>query len=251
MQDLVRELHLTPGQIEKLESSGQLPLEEAKRALVRVLPKEAQARLKKARSQAELDALTDEYLADRFGQNAITFRVEETFRGDHRETEVIWTGHGNGDCGYDFHAGEIYLVYAHQDPETGRMTTSICTRTARAAEAADDLDYLRNVKLGTAKSWVSGYATSDDQQRTWAIVTGASPSSPISGATVELESVDGTRTTTTDAQGRFAFEDIAEDDYQIHVSDQGYLFRKAPSPFHLARFACAVEYLAGERDPAK
>jgi hypothetical protein len=80
---------------------------------------------------------------------------------------------------------------------------------------------------------------------------GNPPSNPIVGATVELESADGVRTTTTDATGRFIFEDVSEDDYQIYVSAQGFVFRPSPNPFHVARFACRVQYLAGERSAAK
>jgi carboxypeptidase family protein len=249
-QDVMRKLKLTPAQIETLENGGQLPLEEAKRALARLLPKEAQSRLKKARTQAELDTLADQYFAP-FAQKSVTFRIEETFQGDRHDTEQIWTGYGNGDCGYDFQVGKSYLVYAYQDSETGRMTTGICTRTAPTADAADDLGYLHSVKLGTAKSWVSGYVTSDDQQRIRAMVTGNPPASPVRGASIELESVDVTRTTNTDAQGRFVFEDIAEGDYRIHVSAEGYLFRPSPNSFHIARYACSQHYLAGEGVTAK
>jgi hypothetical protein len=43
------------------------------------------------------------------------------------------------------------------------MTTSICIRTASAAAAAADLEYLHSVKSGTVKAWVAGYTTSDDE----------------------------------------------------------------------------------------
>jgi hypothetical protein len=240
MQDLMSKLRLTPAQIERLESGAQLPVEETKRALAPLLPKEAQSRLKRARSQAEVDALSDQYF-DHFAQRPVTFRIEEAFKGDRHDTEQIWTGFGNGDCGYDFHVGESYLVYAYRDSETGRMTTSACTRTAPGADATTDLEYLHNVKLGAATAWVSGYVTSDDQQRTWAILTGNPPGSPIRGATVELESADGARTTTTDAHGRFVFEHVAEDEYQIHVSAEGYLFRPRANSFHIPQFACRVQ----------
>lgn len=249
LDDVMRDLrrNLTPAQVKKLESGAEMSFDEAKRAFASLLPKEAQSKLKNVRTQAEFESLTEQY----FDHKPVTFRIQETFQGERHETEQIWTGYGNGDCGYDFHVGESYLVYAHKDPETGRMTTSVCTRTAPSADATADLEYLRSVKLGTAKAWVSGYVTSDEQQRIQAIVTGKPPSSPIRGATVELESADGTRTTTTDAQGRFVFEDVAEDDYRIYVSAGGYLFRPSPIPFHIARFACSLDYLAGEPVTAK
>jgi hypothetical protein len=243
---------LTPAQNKRLEDGEELSLEEAKAMWARMLPKDARAKLKRVHGERELNELLAKYypvLVDRM--RPVKFRVQEMFRGELSEIEQIWTGQGFGDCGYDFHVGESYLVYAHKDPETGRMTTGICTRTAPAADAIADLDYLQSVRLGTAKSWVSGYVTSGDQQRTRAILTGNPPSSPIGGATVELESATTTRTATTDAQGRFTFEGLAEGDYQIYLSAEGHLFRPSPNSFHIARFACSVQYFSGERVTVK
>jgi len=52
----------------------------------------------------------------------------------------VYTGQGGGDCGFTFTPDETYLVYANES--AGRLTTSICSRTALAATAQTDLDTL-------------------------------------------------------------------------------------------------------------
>ncbi len=73
----------------------------------------------------------------------VRFEVEENFRGQPRTSIEVTTGEGGGDCGFHFRTGERYLVYAGELPETGRLYTSICTRTRLLSEAAADLDFLR------------------------------------------------------------------------------------------------------------
>ena len=78
-----------------------------------------------------------------FRYRLVRFEVEETFRGQQRTTIEVTTGEGGGDCGFYFRTGERYLVYAHDLPQTGRLYTSICTRTNLLSEAGVDLDFLR------------------------------------------------------------------------------------------------------------
>ncbi len=56
----------------------------------------------------------------------------------HREIEIA-TGLGGGDCGYSFHVGMDYLVYAYKT--AGGLETGICSRTRPLAQAAQDLEY--------------------------------------------------------------------------------------------------------------
>lgn len=77
----------------------------------------------------------------------VTFRVHASWKGvdvaDRRI--VVSTGHGGGDCGYNFEVGVTYLVYAHGGE--GGLTTSICSRTAPAKTARADFDALGHPPL--------------------------------------------------------------------------------------------------------
>lgn len=75
--------------------------------------------------------------------NAVTFDVEETFRGPQRRYIEVTTGQGGGDCGMLFRTGERYLVYTDESPSIGRLYTGICSRTRPLSEAGADLDFLR------------------------------------------------------------------------------------------------------------
>lgn len=131
------------------------------------------------------------------------------------DTVVIWTD--TGDCGFDFHKGETYLVYAIEDEQDTRLETSACTRTARVSEAGQDLAYLYFYQNGGAQSArLEGFATSDagklhpDRFR----YTGRIDS-PVSGISVELQSGHNSFSTTPDANGRFVFDGLAEGEYKL------------------------------------
>src|SRR6185369_8419633 len=74
---------------------------------------------------------------------AIRFEVKESFLGVTRNSVVIHSGTGGGDCGYWFKRGETYLVYAYGKPD--ELSTGICTRTRPVAKAEEDLAFLRNL----------------------------------------------------------------------------------------------------------
>lgn len=56
------------------------------------------------------------------------FEVSEVYRGYIGNEVAVDTGHGGGDCGYNFLVGGEYLVYAHEK-EDGRFETGICSGT--------------------------------------------------------------------------------------------------------------------------
>ena len=69
--------------------------------------------------------------------------VVEAFRGLQLWQVTLPVG-GGGGCGYAFEMGESYLVYANRRPD-GNLSTSICNRTRRLAQADEDLAYLRSL----------------------------------------------------------------------------------------------------------
>jgi hypothetical protein len=72
----------------------------------------------------------------------ITLRVHASWKGLGAATArvVVTTGHGAGDCGFEFERGTAYLVYVQESG--GKLSTSICTRTAAANDARADFEAL-------------------------------------------------------------------------------------------------------------
>ncbi|WOV88525.1 hypothetical protein QWT69_05265 [Sporosarcina oncorhynchi] len=74
----------------------------------------------------------------------IRFKVDESWKGIDNGEVAINTGHGGGDCGFQFEVGQSYLVYAVKSdmyaPNT--LSTTICNRTVQLANANDDLTAL-------------------------------------------------------------------------------------------------------------
>ena len=73
----------------------------------------------------------------------VTFRTMQVWRSDTAVTNrfVVDTGQGGGDCGYPFHEGQSYLVFARRISD-GRVTTSICSATVSLICAWDRIEEL-------------------------------------------------------------------------------------------------------------
>jgi hypothetical protein len=79
--------------------------------------------------------------AERTFQRRIHFVVSETFKGTPVRRLTVVTGLGGGDCGYDFHTGQDYVVYAWGKDDA--LETGICSRTGPATDPRSGLDALR------------------------------------------------------------------------------------------------------------
>lgn len=66
----------------------------------------------------------------------IKFRVWKAWKGVSDSFVTLRTGQGGGDCGYDFHPGYRYIVFARRG-EGGKLETDICTRTVQESGQAD------------------------------------------------------------------------------------------------------------------
>lgn len=81
----------------------------------------------------------------------VAFEVTEWFKGTPTEIQLIYTGTGGGDCGFNFQTGQQYIVYASQEGvymELGqsKMETNICDRTNHLKESQEDLALLRKIR---------------------------------------------------------------------------------------------------------
>jgi hypothetical protein len=135
-------------------------------------------------------------------------RVAETFRGAATGDVDIWTGAGGGDCGFSFKAGESYVIYARRE-SSGRLSTSICTRTRTAANAAEDLAYLRGpMREPVGLGRIVGRAELDGEVRPW-------DRTPVQGARVIAEG--GGRT--------YEARSAADGTYELRVPTGKYTLR--------------------------
>jgi MYXO-CTERM domain-containing protein len=76
-----------------------------------------------------------------FGGLEITLRVERVWKGELTEEVKVHTAGSGAACGYTFVKGETYLVYALRDA-ADPMRVSLCSRTALAKNAKEDLAFL-------------------------------------------------------------------------------------------------------------
>ena len=145
---------------------------------------------------------------------AFEFSVTEVFRGFAFEgqTILVETGVGGGDCGYNFKVGTSYLVYASR--YNGELHTDICSPTRPSAGALHIIRELRALQKGghTADLFgmiaTSPLAFTDDQQEI----------KPLAGKQVRVigdNKID--RSTTTDGEGIFSFQDLPRGTYRIEV----------------------------------
>jgi hypothetical protein len=222
------------------EPARDLPqLKEAFRALVPGLSPITQERVTQAKSRAELLRLFEGVL---YRGSYVTFDVKIVYAvgGDDDDDRVrsakpsgknsdddddndsplaagklytVWTPYGG--CGIDFQTGETYLVYTSMDEDSDVVETDSCMGTRRLSDAGADLPYLTFYKLNPKSAGrLEGFVTTDR-------VASANPPredsipSPAGGILVELQSNDGARYTTSAADGRFTFDGLSENDYQI------------------------------------
>lgn len=78
------------------------------------------------------------------GNRHVNFRIQESFRGPHQERLTVAATYAG--CTFSFLHGELYLVYAQTDPESGELFTSACTGTLDAPRLEEHLPALRVLK---------------------------------------------------------------------------------------------------------
>ena len=161
----------------------------------------------------------------------------------------VWTPFG--DCGYDFQAGETYLVYANSDEGSANsLSTDVCTRTRRLSDAGEDLAYLFFYKDQPAASTrIEGFTTTDELYRMSfdRLHDPQTIPSPVAGAIVELQSDGVTRFAESDRNGRFVFDGLGEGDYKLSAFAPGYPVNPqllaGPQAFRAPAKSCALQVL--------
>jgi hypothetical protein len=239
------------------------------------LPEDQRSRLDGADSQ---ESLVDLFYAVLGHDKRVRFRVSTVFRnGDDADDDDKDAGNGkaspkdaknddgdakdqvfdvwtpSGDCGFDFQAGETYLVYADSDEENPMMETDKCTRTRRLSDAGPDLAYLYFYKERRAASGrLEGFTTFD------ALYQGKQPDAdkidmPVPGLTVELKSASGVRYTRSDPAGKFLFDGLEAGDYRLSGYAPGFPetveLVSGPKRFHIDAQGCSSQVLVIQKAP--
>lgn len=161
------------------------------------------------------------------------FEIEEALKNINGREVTVITGGGGGDCGYNFKAGERYLVYGYRSedealnssmsrtvitgpdrPQAGAstVTTSICSRTQHVSTAQDDLDLIRAMLKGKPFARVFGVAN-EFISKLGDVIGGKVEYKPKSGLTIQA----GKFETQTDSNGRFRIDALPPGTYKLRL----------------------------------
>lgn len=142
---------------------------------------------------------------DRSTAGHVVFEVSEPFRGVSESKIEVRTGSRGPKIwfseAFDFRVGQEYMVYAHRSQSGPYLSTSVCTRTSRIENAAEDLAYARSL----ATSTVTG-------ARIFGKVVRSTSPRPIQ---ISLRLGEKSWKTQTNAEGDFEFTGMSVGDYQV------------------------------------
>jgi len=141
----------------------------------------------------------------------VRIRIGEVLSGvEPGQQEIeIFTGFGGEDCGYPFHIGAEYVVYAYTNPD-GHLETGICSRTRPLAEATEDVAYFHSM---------AGAASTG----TLRVLTGFPGRPGLRGATIVAEQGGSRYRSLTNDAGDAVFADLPAGNYRIHAESDGDL----------------------------
>ena len=136
------------------------------------------------------------------------FTVEQTFRGTAANTNLVFTP--NSDYGYHFIQGERYFVYASHG-KNGLLYTNGCGGpTVLLKDAAEDLEYAREIAAGQSGTRIYGSIYQDNLNK-------FSNPVPLSGIEVTIQNKSQKFNTKTDEKGGYVFKDIPAGLYNVRT----------------------------------
>ena len=147
-----------------------------------------------------IEQIENEALGRPWESRLVKLSVQRGFINGPSGAVDIVTGAGGGDCGYQFKVGAQYLVYAMKNPSTGRLSTSICSRTKPLADAVEDLRYLTTIGPTGSGGRIFGRVNElkRDPAESQTVDYG-----PVEGIVVSVRSATFMRDAVTDADGNF------------------------------------------------
>lgn len=170
----------------------------------------------------------------------VLFEVLETFRGTGEQKIAVRTGVGNGDCGYRFEEGKVYLVYGYE--AGAEVQTSICSGTGPVEQAESDIAFFRSLSSRGPEGRVSGYVSTDRPGR----LDVYDGKGALPGVVVWLESGDGKRKALTNGQGEYRFEGLFPGRYRVWAELPRKLGGGDAVSVTVARQACVTVPFIGE-----
>ncbi len=138
--------------------------------------------------------------------------IDRAYKG---VSEITLDLFDDGMCdGPDLQVGEQYLMYTWRG-EDGRIPSRGCSRSRHVKYAEEDLKFLNGLGDASPLSRVFGkvMARTDDYY---------GKEQPAVAATVELTGPDGKRTTTTDGDGRYIFDNLTPATYTVQADLAGH-----------------------------
>lgn len=118
-------------------------------------------------------------------------------------------------CGYTFHLGERYVVYAYATPG-GQLTTNMCSGTKLAVDAAADLAFLKEIGTGKPRGVrVFGHVRRVEDDLT---SSGSRNYGGVAGARVHVAGAGASREGTTGDDGNYDFRDLPPGTYKVTVT---------------------------------
>jgi hypothetical protein len=141
----------------------------------------------------------------------VRFQVESAFRGVAVGTvEIMTSADSGGGCGYPFELNRRYVVYAHRGPNN-LLSTSICSRTRRVENAAEDVSFFRSLVTAPPLARVFGQLGFREN-----VPLLAKPRlGPLAGARVVVEGTGRLWETQSDEQGRYEIPGLPAGTYEV------------------------------------
>ena len=175
-----------------------------------------------------------------YQKKIVRFAVSQAFRGVSGTTMEVATGMGGGDCGYDFKPNESYLVYAFIFE--GKIQTGICNRTQLLSEAAEDLQYIKNLSTTKDGAVVSGAV---HKYRRFKLGEKSQPNPPLPNVRITLEGNGKTYKVATDSRGEFKIADLAAGSYTLRLTaPKGFYPPKTEQTIQVYEQGCTVTNFA-------
>lgn len=169
---------------------------------------------------------------NKIGSMKVTFSVEKLIRGTDEKTVEIFTSSDTASCGYPFKQGERYFVYGRKNTD-GKFHESLCGPTTLLKNAADDLEYVKDIEDGKPGTRIFG-SVYDDKQPT---LKDKRTFEPLPEIEITIKSKQNEYKTLTDEKGNYLFKDVPKDQYQVFAKlPKGYreLFVRADLTEHFA-----------------
>jgi hypothetical protein len=147
-----------------------------------------------------------------FIEKVARFSIEQAYKGVSGAEVEVFTGQGDSDCGYGFEQGKRYVVYAYRGSESDRLATGICSRTALASKANEDLQFLNGLVKARSGGRIYGQVTQYIGDRQY---EGTRAVRNLSGVTVTIEGQGYRLEVITDGKGKYEITGVQPGEYEI------------------------------------